>query len=182
VHPGASVSFGHIQRRLPEAPVRSGVISRTGNGKGGRGILNLTWEECVKIYLKDWSITKELALDRREGKLAIHVPESWSLVPPLYCLFILVFFLFIHPFSPFIVFQFFNCLPPPLLFVFYCPSFFTFGLCLFFRLLWVSSLAYANLLGTKRLGCCRCWCKYFLLVIKSAPVSFISSLPQLAWD
>jgi hypothetical protein len=26
--------------------------------------------------LKDWYITKELALDRREWKLAIHVPES----------------------------------------------------------------------------------------------------------
>jgi hypothetical protein len=25
--------------------------------------------------LKDWCITKELALDRREWKLAIHVPE-----------------------------------------------------------------------------------------------------------
>jgi hypothetical protein len=30
----------------------------------------------VKRYLKDWCITKELALDRRELKLAIHVPES----------------------------------------------------------------------------------------------------------
>jgi hypothetical protein len=36
----------------------------------------LTWEESVKRDLKDWCITKELALDRREWKLAIHVPES----------------------------------------------------------------------------------------------------------
>jgi hypothetical protein len=36
---------------------------------------NLTWEESVKRYLKDWSIIKELALDRREWKLAIHVLE-----------------------------------------------------------------------------------------------------------
>jgi hypothetical protein len=36
---------------------------------------NLTWEESVKRDLKDWCITKELALDRREWKLAIHVPE-----------------------------------------------------------------------------------------------------------
>jgi hypothetical protein len=28
-----------------EAPDRSGVISRTGNGKGDRGRSNLTWEE-----------------------------------------------------------------------------------------------------------------------------------------
>jgi hypothetical protein len=35
----------------------------------------LTWEESVKRILKDWCITKELALDRREWKLAIHVPE-----------------------------------------------------------------------------------------------------------
>ena len=59
----------------PEAPVRSGVISRTENGNRGRGRPNLTWEESVKRDLKDWSITKELALDRREWKLAIHVPE-----------------------------------------------------------------------------------------------------------
>jgi hypothetical protein len=30
----------------------------------------------VKRDLKDWSITKELALDMRECKLAIHVSES----------------------------------------------------------------------------------------------------------
>ena len=67
--------FGHIQRRPAEAPVRSGVIRRSGNEKRGRGRPNLTWEESVKRDLKDWCITKELALDRREWKLAIHVPE-----------------------------------------------------------------------------------------------------------
>jgi hypothetical protein len=67
--------FGHIQRRPTEAPVRSGVIRRSGNEKIGRGRPNLTWEESVKRDLKDWCITKELALDRREWKLAIHVPE-----------------------------------------------------------------------------------------------------------
>jgi hypothetical protein len=35
----------------------------------------LTWEESVERDLKDWCIIKELALDRREWKLAIHVPE-----------------------------------------------------------------------------------------------------------
>jgi hypothetical protein len=59
-----------------EAPVRSGVINLAGNGKRGRGRPALTWEESVKRDLKDWSITKELALHRREWKLAIHVPET----------------------------------------------------------------------------------------------------------
>jgi hypothetical protein len=31
--------------------------------------------ESVKRDLKDWSITKKLALVRREWKLAIHVPK-----------------------------------------------------------------------------------------------------------
>jgi hypothetical protein len=67
--------FGHIQRRPVEAPVCSGVIRRSGNEKRGRGRPNLTWEESMKRDLKDWCITKELALDRREWKLAIHVPK-----------------------------------------------------------------------------------------------------------
>jgi hypothetical protein len=58
-----------------EAPIRNGVIRRTCNKKRGRGRPNLAWEESVKRDLKDWCITKELALDRREWKLAIHVPE-----------------------------------------------------------------------------------------------------------
>jgi hypothetical protein len=33
----------------------------------------LTWEESVKRDLKYWCISKELALDRREWKLAIRV-------------------------------------------------------------------------------------------------------------
>jgi hypothetical protein len=59
--------FGHMQRRPAEAPIRNEVIRRTGN-KRGRGPPNLTWEESVKKDLKDWCITKELALalDRRE--------------------------------------------------------------------------------------------------------------------
>jgi hypothetical protein len=68
--------FGHMQRRPSEASIRNGVIRRTGNKKRGRGRPNLTWEESVKRYLKDWCITKEQALDRREWKLAIHVLES----------------------------------------------------------------------------------------------------------
>jgi hypothetical protein len=67
--------FEHIQRRPAEALVRSGVIRRSSNEKRGRGRPNLTCEEPVKRDLKDWCITKELALDRREWKLAIHVLE-----------------------------------------------------------------------------------------------------------
>jgi hypothetical protein len=81
--------FGHMQRRPVEAPIRNGVIRRTGNKKRGRGRPNLTWEESVKRDLKDWCITNELALDRREWKLASlasHVPEPRSSVPSFYCL------------------------------------------------------------------------------------------------
>ena len=67
--------FGHIQRRPPEAPVHSGRLKRAKNVKRGRGRPILTWEESVKRDLKDWSIDKELAMDRGAWKLAIHVPE-----------------------------------------------------------------------------------------------------------
>jgi hypothetical protein len=78
--------FGHIQRRPAEASIRNEVIRRTGNKKRGRGRPNLIWEVSVKRDLKDWCITKELALDRRKWKLANHVPEPWSMVPSFYCL------------------------------------------------------------------------------------------------
>jgi hypothetical protein len=102
--------FRHIQRRRAEAPVRSGVIRRSDNEKRGRGRPNLIWEESVKRDLKDWCITNELSLDRREWKLAIHVPESWSSVPSFLLSSVKVFFLLF--FAPF---RFF-CL------VFYCFS------------------------------------------------------------
>jgi hypothetical protein len=78
--------FGHIQRRPTEAPVRSGVIKRSSNEKRDRWRPNLTCEKSVKRDLKDWCITKKLALDRREWKLAIHVSKSWSSVPSFYYL------------------------------------------------------------------------------------------------
>jgi hypothetical protein len=67
--------FGHMQRRPTEAPICNRVIRRTGNKKRDRCRPNLTWEEYMKRDLKDWCITKELALDRREWMLAIHVQE-----------------------------------------------------------------------------------------------------------
>ena len=67
--------FGYIQRMPPKAPVYSGRLKRADNVKRGRGRPNLTWEEFVKRDLKDWSITKELAMDRGVWKLAIHVQK-----------------------------------------------------------------------------------------------------------
>ena len=67
--------FGHVQRRSPEAPVRNGVLERVDNVKRGRGRSKLTWDESVKRDLKDWNISKEIALDRSAWRLAINVPE-----------------------------------------------------------------------------------------------------------
>ena len=41
----------------------------------GRGRPKLTWDESVKIDLKDWNISKEIALDRSAWRLAINVSE-----------------------------------------------------------------------------------------------------------
>ncbi|PUZ71998.1 hypothetical protein GQ55_2G358100 [Panicum hallii var. hallii] len=67
--------FGHVQRRPPEAPVRSGVLNRGDNVKRGRGRPRLTWDETVKRDLKEWNIAKELAMDSSVWRLAINVPE-----------------------------------------------------------------------------------------------------------
>ncbi|KAG2549704.1 hypothetical protein PVAP13_9KG354113 [Panicum virgatum] len=67
--------FGHVQRRPPEAPVRNGVLERVDNVKRGRGRPKLTWDELVKRDLKDWNISKEIALDRSAWRLAINVSE-----------------------------------------------------------------------------------------------------------
>ena len=67
--------FGHVQRRPPEAPVRSGVLERADNVKRGRSRPKLTWDESVKRELKDWNISKEITLDRSVWRLAINVPN-----------------------------------------------------------------------------------------------------------
>jgi hypothetical protein len=56
---------------------RSGRLKRADNLKRGRGRPNLTWEEFVNRYLKDWIITKELGMDSDAWKFAIHVPQPW---------------------------------------------------------------------------------------------------------
>jgi hypothetical protein len=67
--------FGHIQCRPPDATVHSARLKRVDNVKIGWGRPNLACGESVKRDLKDWSITKELAMDRASWKLAIHMPE-----------------------------------------------------------------------------------------------------------
>ena len=65
----------NVQRRPPEAPVRIGVLERVDNIKRGRGRPKLTWDELVKRDLKDWNISKEIALNRSAWRLAINVSE-----------------------------------------------------------------------------------------------------------
>jgi hypothetical protein len=75
----------------------------------------------VKRDLKDWCITKELALDRREWKLAIHVQNLDIRFLLFYCLFVKFFF------TPFRFFDLaFYCLFFFFNLVFYRPSFFPF--------------------------------------------------------
>jgi hypothetical protein len=45
--------FGHIQRRLPETPVRSDILSRPENTRREIGRLRLTWKEVIKRDLKE---------------------------------------------------------------------------------------------------------------------------------
>jgi hypothetical protein len=51
--------------------VRSGVLKRADNVKSGRG--------RPKLTLKEWNISKDLAMDRSAWRLAINVPEPWPL-------------------------------------------------------------------------------------------------------
>ncbi|KAG2658315.1 hypothetical protein PVAP13_1KG247805 [Panicum virgatum] len=67
--------FEYVQRRTPEVPVRSGVLERVDNVKSGRCRSKLTWDESVKRDLKDWNISKEIALDRSAWRLSINVLE-----------------------------------------------------------------------------------------------------------
>ena len=55
--------------------MHNGVLERVDNVKRGRGRPKLTWDESVKRDLKDWNISKEIALDMSAWRLAINVPE-----------------------------------------------------------------------------------------------------------
>ena len=52
-----------------------GVQKRIDNVKTGRARPKLTWDESVRRDLKEWNISKEVALDRSACRLAINVPE-----------------------------------------------------------------------------------------------------------
>ena len=66
----------HRLRWPPEALVRNGVLERVDNVKRSIGRPKLTWDESVKRDLRDWNISKKIALDRSAWRLAINVPES----------------------------------------------------------------------------------------------------------
>jgi hypothetical protein len=76
-----------------------------------------------------------------------------------YCLFMLVFSFLFDLFHLFVCFSSFIAFSLFLFGFFIALPFFPLPFHLYFvyvfRLLWVSSLAYPNLLGTKRLGCCK---------------------------
>ena len=55
--------------------MRSGVLDRVDNVQRGRGRPKLTWDESIKRDLKEWNISKELAMDRSAWRSAIDVPE-----------------------------------------------------------------------------------------------------------
>jgi hypothetical protein len=102
----------------------------------------------VKRDLKDWCIIKELALDRKEWKLAIHVSEPWSSVPSFYCLlssfFSPLFHLFYYrfiAFSPLLIWFFYRLLFSPFSLLFHT----------FFFAYVVLSLTYPTCLGIKGL-------------------------------
>jgi hypothetical protein len=56
--------------------VRSGVIDRVDSVNRGRGRPKLTWDELVKGDLKEWNISKDLAMERSAWRLAIDVIEQ----------------------------------------------------------------------------------------------------------
>jgi hypothetical protein len=58
---------GHVQRKPPEATIHSRILERVDNVKRGRGRPKLTWNESVKIDLKEWNIYEELIIDRSVG-------------------------------------------------------------------------------------------------------------------
>ena len=55
--------------------MRGGFLKRIDNVKRGRGRPKLTWDESVKRDLKEWNISKDLAMDRSTWRLSINVPE-----------------------------------------------------------------------------------------------------------
>jgi hypothetical protein len=109
----------------------------------------------VKRDLKDWSITKGLALDKR-----VEASNSCARTLIFGSFYFIAFLLVFSFYLPLFIFcgLMFYCLFLFFGLVFLLPfvSPLLFHPCFVsvFRLMWVSFLAYPNLLGTKRLGCC----------------------------
>jgi hypothetical protein len=101
----------------------------------------------VKRYLNDWCITKEVALDRREWKLAIHVLEPFGSV--LLFPFVKFFFLLLFHFFDLAFYYLFSFFDLVFLSSFIFPLFLLLFYTFFAHV--ISSLAYANLFGNKRL-------------------------------
>jgi hypothetical protein len=55
--------------------MHSGVLKQTNNVKSGRGRPKLTWDESVRRDLKEWNISKDLAMDMSAWRLTINIPE-----------------------------------------------------------------------------------------------------------
>jgi hypothetical protein len=111
----------------------------------------------VKRDLKDWCITKELALDKR-------VNASNSCVRTLISEFLLFqpsLLVFPRPFPLFFVWFIIVLLPPP------PPPFHLSSTLAGF----ISILPYSNLLGTKRLCCCYC-CDFDSLISDDTRLSY----------
>ena len=51
------------------------TLTLVDNVKRGRSRSKLTWDKSVKRDLKDWNISKKIALNRSVWRLAINVPE-----------------------------------------------------------------------------------------------------------
>jgi hypothetical protein len=117
--------------------VCSGIIRRPNNVNIGKGKPNLTWEESLKTDMKGWDIVKELAIDRKVWKL--YTCQSLD----FFC-FYLLFFVLVFCSFPLFFFSIVSFRLRLLLLVFMC------------SILWVSSLAYPNLFGTKKFCCCCC--------------------------
>jgi hypothetical protein len=125
-------------------------------------LLHVHWKPS-SLFL---AAAKVCQIMSREFHCCISHSYSKSWVSPL-LLPSYVSFFFLSFYSPFVAFLCFDFLLPFPLFLFgfllpflFSSSFFTSVFIFVFRFLCVSSLAYPNLFGTKRLGCC-----YFLFCV-----------------
>ena len=60
--------FGHVQRKLTTTPVRKNLAMKVRGPPRGRGRPKGTWMEEVKIDLKKFNLSEDLAQDRSEWR------------------------------------------------------------------------------------------------------------------